>query len=102
MALKPKFTLERVTAVMSLPLKSNLVKVWNHARMEAKVLEKNAMIQDVVKTVAFGANGAHGAVAQMIAVELDLEQENALVKISLNAPAVTKKKKSAMMLAQKS
>ena len=95
--------LEKVIAVMNHPLKSNLVKVWNHALIPVKILVKTAeMIQVVVKTVAFGVSGAHGAVAPMTAVVLDLEQENALVKIRLNVPVVTKKKKSVTMLAPKS
>lgn len=56
---------------------------------------------NAVLTVAFGENGAHGHRALTTAVEIELEQENAVAKIKHHAQAHTKNEKSALMVAPK-
>jgi len=56
---------------------------------------------NAVLTVAFGENGAHGRLVLTTAVETELEQENAVVKIKPLAQAHTKNEKSAQMVAPK-
>jgi hypothetical protein len=56
---------------------------------------------NAVLTVVFGENGARGHLALTTAVETELEQENAVVKIKPPAQAHTKNEKSARTVAPK-